>query len=76
MITGKRWYAHNGGDPGGQEPPCLYYYSWDGNAFNKHVIDEGHIGTGLQIRTGDLNGDGRADIAVAGKSGTYLILSK
>jgi hypothetical protein len=76
LITGKRWYAHNGGDPGGQEPPCLYYYTWDGNAFTKHVIDEGHIGTGLQIRTGDLNGDGRADIAVAGKSGTYLILSK
>ncbi|MFM7564413.1 MAG: FG-GAP repeat domain-containing protein, partial [Planctomycetota bacterium] len=76
LITGKRWYAHNGGDPGGQEPPCLYYYTWNGHAFTRHVIDEGHIGTGLQIRTGDLNGDGRADIAVAGKSGTYLILSK
>ncbi|MFN9539903.1 MAG: FG-GAP repeat domain-containing protein, partial [Planctomycetota bacterium] len=72
LITGKRWYAHNGGDPGGQEPPCLYYYAWDGASFTRHVIDEGHIGTGLQIRTGDLNGDGRADIAVSGKSGTYL----
>ncbi|MFN9750691.1 MAG: FG-GAP repeat domain-containing protein [Planctomycetota bacterium] len=76
LITGKRWYAHNGGDPGGQEPPCLYYYAWDGASFTRHVIDEGHIGTGLQIRTGDLNGDGRADIAVAGKSGTYLVLSQ
>lgn len=76
LITGKRWYAHNGGDPGGQDPPCLYYYVWDGQAFTRHVIDEGHIGTGLQIRSGDLNGDGRADLAIAGKSGTYLVLSK
>ncbi|MFN5322295.1 MAG: FG-GAP repeat domain-containing protein [Planctomycetota bacterium] len=76
LITGKRWYAHNGGDPGGQEPPCLYYYAWDGASFTRHVIDEGHIGTGSQIRTGDLNGDGRADSAVAGKSGTYLVLSQ
>lgn len=76
LITGKRWYAHNGGDPGGQDPPCLYYYTWDGETFTRHVIDEGHIGTGLQVRSGDLNGDGRADLAVAGKSGTYLLLSK
>ncbi|MCH5373027.1 MAG: VCBS repeat-containing protein, partial [Planctomycetes bacterium] len=39
-------------------------------------IDRGRVGGGLQIRTGDLNGDGRLDIAVAGKSGTYILLNE
>jgi len=77
LITGKRYYAHNGADPGGQEPPCLFSYRWDQEAkqFHKHIIDKGIVGTGLQIRTADLNGDGRLDIAVAGKSGTFLLFN-
>lgn len=77
LITGKRVWAHNGKDPGGNEPPCIYYYtiSPDGK-FTRHTINEGQIGIGLQIRTADFNGDGRLDIAVAGKSGTYLLLNK
>ncbi len=27
LITGKRYFAHNGKDPGGTEMPCLYYYT-------------------------------------------------
>ena len=75
LITGKRFYAHNGKDPGGEMKPCLYYYRWDKSAksFSKHIVNEGSVGTGLQIRTADLNGDGRLDIAVAGKSGTYIV---
>ena len=77
LITGKRVYAHNGKDPGGREPPCLFYYRWlpKQQQFEKHVIDRGTVGTGLQIRTADLNQDGRMDIAVAGKSGTYLLFN-
>jgi hypothetical protein len=77
FITGKRFEAHNGTDPGGEMPPCLYYYKWDGpnKQFSRHTIDQGHVGTGLQIRTADLNGDGRLDIAVAGKSGTFLLFN-
>lgn len=77
LITGKRVYAHNGKDPGGREPPCLFYYQWrpQQQKFKKYVIDRGTVGTGLQIRTADLNQDGRIDIAVAGKSGTYLLFN-
>lgn len=78
LITGKRYFAHNGGDPGGTEPPCLYYYDWnsDTQQFTRYTIDEGHIGCGLQIVTADLNNDGKTDLAVAGKSGTWLLLAK
>jgi hypothetical protein len=30
----------------------------------------------MQIRVLDLNGDGRPDIAVAGKSGTYILMNQ
>ncbi|MFK8112796.1 MAG: FG-GAP repeat domain-containing protein [Rubripirellula sp.] len=78
LITGKRYFGHNGRDPGGMEMPCLYYYKWDATAeeFSRHTIDEGHVGCGLQIVTSDFNDDQKTDIAVAGKSGTYLLLAK
>ena len=79
LITGKRVRAHNGNDPGGREPAGVYYYEWDPVAlkFTKHDIDtSGNVGIGLQIRTADLDGDGKLDIAVAGKSGTHLIFNR
>ncbi|MBI1370560.1 MAG: VCBS repeat-containing protein [Planctomycetes bacterium] len=78
LITGKRKFAHNGKDPGGMDAPCLYYYTIDrkSGTFTRHTIDVGQVGTGLQIRTADLNGDGRTDIFVAGKSGTYVLINQ
>ncbi|EMI19215.1 FG-GAP repeat protein [Rhodopirellula maiorica SM1] len=78
LITGKRYYGHNGNDPGGNEMPCLYYYRWnpEDKSFTRHTIEEGHVGCGLQIVTAQLNDDDKTDIAVAGKSGTYLLLAK
>jgi hypothetical protein len=78
LITGKRVWAHSGGDPGAAEPPCLYYYSWNEaeGRFSRHTIEEGHVGTGLQIRTADLNGDGRLDLVTPGKSGTHILFNE
>ncbi|MBN2024898.1 MAG: VCBS repeat-containing protein [Pirellulales bacterium] len=80
LITGKRVRAHAGGDPGGNEPAVLYYYTWDKAArkFARHTIGapgEG-IGTGMQIVVADLNADARPDIVVAGKSGTWVLLNE
>ena len=77
LITGKRYYAHNGGDPGGESLPRMYYYELDRKTheFTRHVIEEGTVGTGLQIVVEDFNGDGWNDIAVAGKSGTHLLIN-
>ena len=87
LIAGKRFRAHNGRDPGGDGPPVLYYYdiaveSGDNASarpavtFNRHVIDEGHVGCGLQIVAEDLDGDGDVDLATAGKSGTYVMINQ
>ena len=78
LITGKRVYAHNGRDPGGMLQPCIYYYKWNKKdlKFQRFTIAEGKVGTGLQICTADLDGDGKIDIAVAGKSGTYVLFNR
>lgn len=78
LLTGKRIRAHNGGDPGSGEPPTMRYYVWnaDKEAFDGYVIDEGRVGGGLQIRTADLDGDGRLDIVVAGKDGTQILFNR
>jgi len=80
LITGKRVRGHGDSDPGALEPECLFYYTWDKAAGNfvRHTISPpgGGVGTGMQIRVGDLNGDGRPDIVVAGKTGTWLLVNE
>jgi hypothetical protein len=78
LIAGKRVRAHDKGDPGNTDPPCLYYYTVhrSGGTFTRHVIDEGGAGVGMQIRVADLNGDGRPDLVTPGKSGTYLFFNQ
>ncbi len=76
LITGKRVRGHSGKDPGGLDPACLYYYTWDRESlmFTRHTISENEgIGTGMQIRSADLDQDGRLDLVVAGKTGTWVL---
>jgi hypothetical protein len=75
LITGRRFKAHSGGDPGDADPGCMYYYKWNRQTqvFTKYTIAENGVGTGLQIRVVDLNGDNRPDIVVSGKGGTYVV---
>ena len=78
LITGKRYFAHNGGDPGANDGVLLVYYQWDKAAgkFVRHDINRGAVGCGLQIRVADMDLNGWPDIAVAGKSGTYALLNQ
>ncbi len=80
LITGKRHYGHGGRDPGADDPMVIHAYRWqpDKAAFKRHPIavstpGKRGPGVGLQLRVADLNGDGRPDLAAAGKSGTYVI---
>lgn len=80
LITGKRVRGHAGKDPGGKEPECVFYYTWDAAAkqFHRHTISDfgGGVGIGMQINAIDLNGDGRLDLAVSGKSGTWVLINE
>jgi len=79
LITGKRYYAHSGGDPGAEDPVVMYYFDWDRATltFTRHTISQGKRGEGpgigLQIRVADLDGDGWKEIITPGKSGTHVL---
>ena len=80
LITGKRYRAHNGGDPGSNDLPGLYYFKWNGESFTKNVISYGALGVGkgagLFFSIADLHSTGWKDIIVAGKDGLYVFFNE
>ncbi len=86
LVTGKRYMAHNGSDPGEKEPLGLYWYEYrkvapagrgpagnGGVEWVRHLIDYGsRMGAGLQVRVADIDGDGDLDIIAGGKSGVFI----
>ncbi len=80
LITGKRYRAHNGNDPGDNDPPGLYFFKWNGESFTKGIISYGPFGegkgTGVFFSVADLNNSGKMDIIVAGKDGLYVFFNE
>lgn len=80
LITGKRFRAHNGGDPGANDPYGIYYFKWNGASFTKNIISYGPIGegkgAGIYFSGADLRNTGRKDVIVAGKDGLYVFFNE
>ncbi len=76
LITGKRFFAHNGKDPGGTDPQVIYWFELSRDENDKpfwipHLIDDSS-GVGLQVIVEDINGDGMQDILIANKKGIFF----
>ena len=80
LVTGKRYRAHCGHDPGADDPVGIYYFKWNGESFSKQVVDYGtaRIGTGcgIHFQVSDLTGDGKLDIVAPGKDGLYVFYNQ
>jgi FG-GAP-like repeat len=79
LITGKRYYAHSGKDPGANDDTVVHYYdlnpqtlAWTKNVISSTPGGQGP-GIGLQIRVADLDANGWKDVIVPGKSGTHIL---
>lgn len=81
-VTGKRFFAHNGNDPGGNDPVVMYWYEVrvkQGQApqFIPHEIVAGRgTGIGTQLTIADMNADGRPDVVLSNKKGVNVLLQK
>jgi hypothetical protein len=77
IVTGKRYWAHNGHDPDERGHRVIYWYQTkrDGKGgvdFVPHLVDS-NTGVGVDVQVGDVNGDTLPDIVVGNKAGVYIL---
>lgn len=74
LVTGKRYFAHMGKDPGAHEPAMVYWFEYhlkEGKpVWTPHPVDD-NSGVGLQVVAEDISGDGLPDIIAANKKGVF-----
>lgn len=74
LITGKRFFAHMGSDPGEFDPAVLYWYEFkpgENPTWIPHLIDD-DSGVGVHVVVEDITGDGLLDIIIANKKGVFV----
>ncbi|MCF0058390.1 VCBS repeat-containing protein [Dyadobacter sp. CY356] len=73
LVTGKRWYAHNGGDPGAEDAAVTYWYEFKPGktpTWIAHKVDN-EAGGGLHVEIEDMNKDGLPDFVMGDKKGVH-----
>ncbi len=73
IVTGKRYFAHGGKDPGSLQPPVVAWLECVRSPgaeveFRPHLIDDSS-GVGVEVLVTDLNGDQRPDVVSSNKAG-------
>ena len=80
LVTGKRYLAHCGRDPGEYDDLGIYIFKWTGAGFAKQVVAYGPPGVGkgcgIQFALADLRGTGRLDIVAPGKDGLVVFFNE
>ncbi len=75
FVTGKRWWAHGGRDPGGDQPAVMYWYELrrEGGKVRwiPHLFDH-NSGVGTQFVVRDVDGDGLLDVVTSNKKGVFF----
>ncbi|MEM0968564.1 MAG: PVC-type heme-binding CxxCH protein, partial [Verrucomicrobiota bacterium] len=75
VVTGKRYLAHQGKDPGGLDEAVVYWFrnvkTEKGVEFVPHLIDQ-DSGVGVEVTLADLNGDGQLDVISGNKKGLAI----
>lgn len=80
LVTGKRYFAHQGNDPGGRDPVVMYWYEvrrtkGQPPEFIPHEIVAGRdTGVGTQFQVADMNGDERPDLVLSNKKGVNVLV--
>ena len=76
LVTGKRFRAHSGNDPGAADKLGVYYYEMNGGDFERITLDYGPAGeasgVGIYFWVEDVDGNGWKDLVCPGKDGLYL----
>ena len=74
FVTGKRWWAHGGRDPGGDQPANFYWFEFQRKAEHptwiRHQFDD-DSGIGTQFQVADVNSDGWLDVVSSNKKGVF-----
>jgi putative membrane-bound dehydrogenase-like protein len=80
VVTGKRWWSHgptrDGNQDGANDPAVLLglLLRRDGGRARYVPVElDRESGVGTQITAGDVDGDGRCDVVVANKRGTFVL---
>lgn len=74
LITGKRFWAHNGHDPGERDAVVVYWFEFIPGPQPKwipHLIDD-NSGVGLHVVVQDINKDKLQDIIIGNKKGVFV----
>jgi hypothetical protein len=74
FVDGKRFWSHEGKDPGARDALVIYSYEFDQKTkkFKRRAIQEnGPAGFGLDPKAVDLDQDGDMDLVLPGRSGLY-----
>jgi hypothetical protein len=79
IVTGKRFWSHGRtGDPDRNDAAVLYWFKLVRGANGKvdfvPTLVDNESGVGTQVVATDINGDGRPDIVVGNKRGTFVHL--